>query len=313
VAKEGIFSGLNNLEVHSITNKVYSNHFGFSQEEINEMFDYYGLEGKLEEASLWYNGYNYGGNTIYNPWSILNYCKFNEEGFKSYWVNSGSTDIIDLSVKNASNIRNRLVGLLDGIAVKSSLAEEMIYSDIKNCIEDSVYTLLLYSGYLNIAGKDEHDRYIMKIPNKEVTFAYKTMIERWAQNILNLNYLVDMFAEIFDGNLEPLKSYVNDTFLRSFSYFDQNKAEPEIVYQAFFMGLLTQLNSDLYIVRSNRESGFGRYAICVYPKAINKNKTGVIFEFKTTENIDDLEKNAKTALSQINTMKYETDLKNLRS
>jgi len=309
VAREGMFSTLNNLTVCGVTEYKYSNAFGFTQNEVDEMLKDFNLEDKLGEAAVWYNGYNYGGNIIYNPWSIINYCDSPKSGFEPYWVNSGSTEIIDLAVKNASNIRENLLELLNGTPVESALAKDMIYGDIENCIEKSVYTLLLYSGYLNIVGKDKHNRCIMKIPNKEIASAYKTMIERWTDNILNVASLVSMYEALFDGNLEPFKKYINDTFLRSFSYFDKNKDEPETVYQAFFMGLLTQLNSDLYSVKSNRESGLGRYDICVYPKAENKIKTGVIFEFKTTDNIDDLDKNAKAALSQINTRKYETDLK----
>ena len=309
VAKENMFSCLNNHSVCGITERKYSNAFGFTQNEVDEMLKCFNLGDESDKVAGWYNGYSYGGNTIYNPWSISSYCDSPEDGLKSYWVSTGSTDIIEIAVKNASNIRNSLLELLHGATVETSLAEEMIYSDIENAVEKSVYTLLLYSGYLNIIGKDKHNRYIMKIPNKEVKSAYNTMLERWTENIINVMSLVSMFDALFDGNTEPFQKYIKNTFLRSFSYFDKNNDNHEIVYHAFFMGLLTQLNSDLYFVRSNRESGYGRYDVCVYPKAENKTKTGIIFEFKTTDNINDLDKNAKEALEQINVKEYETDLK----
>lgn len=304
VAKEGIFSGLNNIKVYSILDSKYSSYFGFVREEVEEMLSYYKLENKKEEIKNWYNGYRFGNTEVYNPWSVINYISDGSNP-NPYWLNAGGNEIIgEILSKATLDITKGLESLLNGGKVTTFVDTDVIYPEIGNN-SYIIYSFLLLSGYLKIdklypqfRGSCMCD---VRIPNKEIAYVYeKEIINRIGRK----DTAISIEEAIFTSDESKLQSLLENFMLESISSFD---GVNEGFYHGMMLGLCALLN-EYYYIKSNRESGLGRFDILLSPK--NSSKPGFIFEFKHTKDAkENLKELASTALKQINDNKYDTGLK----
>ncbi|MGL5085414.1 MAG: AAA family ATPase [Clostridium sp.] len=313
VAKESIFSGMNNLAVYSLLSYRYSDKFGFTEEETMELLKYYSLEHKIDDFKNWYNGYIFGETTIYNPWSVLSYINEPKREFMPYWVNTADDKIIrTLLAKGDSETKIGLESLYNGGYVETIINEDTIMSEIDKS-KDNIWSFLLLSGYLKAVSRkfDEYSSlyvYKLQIPNNEIKTLYRTIIDKWfSDSDINSEYN-SMIKALILGDIKNFNKLFKRCVMESFSYFDTKDKNPENVYHAFVLGMLVSLNGT-YEVRSNRESGIGRYDVCLIPK--DTSKLGVIFEFKRYDKEDEesIEQIMDEALDQIEKMKYDTELK----
>lgn len=307
VAKESIFSGLNNLKVNTIMDERYNEYFGFTRREVLDMLAYYGQKDKLKEVCEWYDGYDFGGREIFNPWSVINYV---DENFtpKAFWQSTGSNEIIGDILSSASpEIMENLRKLMQGEPLTALVDTDVIYPDVKRN-QSSIYSFLLMAGYLKNAEilPQNDGSYLCKIaiPNKEIAFVYaKEIIER-AQPINAESTANTIKTAILEKDTTTLQRGIEQFLLQTISVYDTSS---EAFYQGLMIGLCAILN-DRYTVRSNRESGLGRFDIQLSP--IQKNLPGFIFELKASKNTDeDLDKLAGTAIQQIKDKKYDAELR----
>lgn len=303
VAKESIFSGMNNLKINSILDSDYSSYFGFTKNEVIEMLNYYGYENKYQEICEWYDGYRFGNTEIFNPWSVINYIA--DKCFpKAFWQSTGSNEIIGEIISNASNeINENLYKLLCDEKITTYIDTSVIYPEVQNN-PYSIYSFLLVAGYLKVASiYPQYDGNFMcdvSIPNKEIAFVYeKEILNRTNQN----NISISIQQAIFSKDASKLQSLLEDFMLKSISTID---GANESFYHGMMLGLCAIL-SNQYQIKSNRESGLGRFVIQLIPLA--KGIPGFIFEFKYTKdthiNLDSL---ADLASKQIEEKKYDTEL-----
>lgn len=311
VAKESIFSGLNNLSVYGILKNKYSSYFGFLEVEIEDIFKYYEVEFKLDEVKSWYNGYVFGENVIYNPWSILNYVNNYEEGLQPYWINTSSNDLVkSLITKGGQQLKNELEDLIQDKSITKDINENIEMKEIDKSTENA-WSFLLLSGYLKTVKKTRKldGRLVceLAIPNIEVKYLYNEIIMSWFRESVNNDEFNLMLKSLINGDIKTFGKILEKFVLSSVSYFDIGGQESEKVYHAFVLGMLIAL-SEYYEVKSNRESGYGRYDVMIIPK--DKNKIGIIMEFKKVDRDDeeDLKKAAAEALKQIRERKYKQEL-----
>lgn len=305
VAKESIFNGLNNLKINSLLDEAYSQYFGFTEDEVKNMLCYYDVEDKLDEVCEWYDGYLFGGTEIFNPWSVINYIS--DKCFpKTFWQATGSNDIIGEIIAAAiPEITENLHKLLSGENITTYIDTSVIYPEIQNT-PHSIYSFLLVAGYLRVSAiYPQHDGNFMcdvAIPNKEIAFVYeKEVLNRINQNTA----AVSIQQAIFSGDAKKLQILLEDFMLQSISSLD---GANEGFYHGMILGLCAML-SNRYQVRSNRESGLGRFDIMLLPKVAFM--PGFIYEFKFTKNEkEDLDALANEALLQIDEKKYDTELMN---
>ena len=303
VAKESIFSGMNNLKINSILDSDYSSYFGFTKNEVIDMLQYYGYENKYQEICEWYDGYRFGNTEIFNPWSVINYIA--DKCFpKAFWQSTGSNEIIGEIISNASNeINENLYKLLCGEKITTYIDTSVIYPEVQNN-PYSIYSFLLVAGYLKVASiYPQYDGNFMcdvSIPNKEIAFVYeKEILNRTNQN----NISISIQQAIFSKDASKLQSLLEDFMLKNISTID---GANESFYHGMMLGLCAIL-SNQYQIKSNRESGLGRFDIQLIPLA--KKIPGFIFEFKYTKDPHiDLESLADSALKQIEEKKYDTEL-----
>ena len=303
VAKESIFNGMNNLKINSILNSDYSSYFGFTKNEVIDMLQYYGYENKYQEICEWYDGYRFGNTEIFNPWSVINYIA--DKCFpKAFWQSTGSNEIIGEIISNASNeINENLYKLLCGEKITTYIDTSVIYPEVQNN-PYSIYSFLLVAGYLKAASiYPQYDGNFMcdvSIPNKEIAFVYeKEILNRTNQN----NISISIQQAIFSKDASKLQSLLEDFMLKNISTID---GANESFYHGMMLGLCAIL-SNQYQIKSNRESGLGRFDIQLIPLA--KEIPGFIFEFKYTKDPHiDLESLADSALKQIEEKKYDTEL-----
>lgn len=303
VAKESIFSGMNNLKTNSILDNNYSSYFGFTNEEVRDMLAYYDHEDKYQEICEWYDGYRFGNSEIFNPWSVINYIS--DECFpKAFWQSTGSNDIIGEIIKTATpEINENLYKLLCGNTVTTYVDTSVIYPEVHSN-PYSIYSFLLVAGYLKVAEiypqNDGNYMCDVAIPNKEILYVYeKEVLNRTNQN----NVSITIHQAIFSKDTSKLQSLLEDLMLKSISTMD---GASEAFYHGMMLGLCAVLGSQ-FKVRSNRESGLGRFDIELLPMV--KGIPGFIFEFKHTKDMNaDLESLANSALKQIEDMKYDTEL-----
>ena len=310
VARESIFSGLNNLEVYSILKDGYSDKFGFTEDEIDKMLRDFDAVGEREEFKKWYNGYIFGDTVIYNPWSTLSYLKDIKKEFMPYWVNTSENKIIKtILAKGSEGLKKSFEELLRGNTIETTIDENIIMADVE-ANENNIWSFLLLSGYLKVVGKRrENNRiyYSLAIPNIEVRFMYEKMIEDWANESYIAAEYSEMLKALINFDYEVFEEIFIEYVERSLSYFDVSGEEPERVYHSFVLGMLVALSNTHYVL-SNKESGYGRYDVMVIPKDISK--PGIIIEFKKArrtnkKSIDQLIEEAK---KQIEDKKYETEL-----
>ena len=303
VAKESIFSGMNNLKTNSILDNNYSSYFGFTNEEVRDMLAYYDCEDKYQEICEWYDGYRFGNSEIFNPWSVINYIS--DQCFpKAFWQSTGSNDIIGEIIGTATpEINENLYKLFCGNTVTTYVDTSVIYPEVQNN-PNSIYSFLLVAGYLKVAEiypqNDGNYMCDVAIPNKEILYVYeKEVLNRTNQN----NVSISIHQAIFSKDTSKLQSLLEDFMLKSISTMD---GASEAFYHGMMLGLCAVLGSQ-FKVRSNRESGLGRFDIELLPMV--KGIPGFIFEFKHTKDINvDLDSLANSALKQIEDMKYDTEL-----
>lgn len=305
VLKESIFSGMNNLKTNSILDNNYSSYFGFTNEEVREMLAYYDYEDKYQEILEWYDGYRFGNSEIFNPWSVINYIS--DQCFpKAFWQSTGSNDIIGEIIGTATpEIIENLYKLFCGNTVTTYVDISVIYPEVQSN-PNSIYSFLLVAGYLKVAEiypqNDGNYMCDVAIPNKEILYVYeKEVLNRTNQN----NVSISIHQAIFSKDTSKLQSLLEDFMLKSISTMD---GASEAFYHGMMLGLCAVLGSQ-FKVRSNRESGLGRFDIELLPMV--KGIPGFIFEFKHTKDINvDLDSLANSALKQIEDMKYDTELNN---
>ena len=303
VTKESIFSGMNNLKTNSILDNNYSSYFGFTNEEVREMLAYYDYEDKYQEICEWYDGYRFGNSEIFNPWSVINYIS--DQCFpKAFWQSTGSNDIIGEIIGTATpEINENLYKLFCGNTVTTYVDTSVIYPEVQSN-PNSIYSFLLVAGYLKVAEiypqNDGNYMCDVAIPNKEILYVYeKEVLNRTNQN----NVSISIHQAIFSKDTSKLQSLLEDFMLKSISTMD---GASEAFYHGMMLGLCAVLGSQ-FKVRSNRESGLGRFDIELLPMV--KGIPGFIFEFKHTKDINvDLDSLANSALKQIEDMKYDTEL-----
>ncbi|EUB32273.1 MULTISPECIES: AAA family ATPase [Fusobacterium] len=300
VAKENIFSGLNNIITYNILGDKFETFFGLSEEEVENALKYFELEYKLEDVKKWYDGYKFGESEVYNPWSILNYINWKE--LKAYWVNTSDNALIydKLNFSN-KDIFDDLETLFSGTEIKKNISPYFTFEELNNY--GGIWQLMVYSGYLKICENLGDDDYTLKIPNYEIqTFFRKGFIDRYLAGENNFKSLIQSLLE---GNIEKFERELQNIFLVNTSFFDMGE---EKVYHSFFLGMLIFFR-DKYEVTSNKENGKGRYDILLKP--LNKINPAYIFEFKIAENEKDLDKKSEEALKQIKDLKYDIGLKEL--
>jgi hypothetical protein len=271
---------------------------------------YYDLESKGGEIRQWYNGYIFGEEVIYNPWSVLNYIDNNRVGFMPYWINSSSNDLIKkLLLKGDNNMKLELEELISGNTINKIIDDNIVMSEVEESNEN-IWSFLLMSGYLK-AVKTENIEGILncelKIPNKEVNIFYKNLIEKWFKETLTSQRYEEMLNRLTCGDIENFGYIFQEFVIDNLSYFDVSGKQPERVYHAFALGMLISL-SENYEVKSNKESGYGRYDVMIIPKDISK--LGIIIEFKKINELskESIDAAAQEALKQIERNKYEQEL-----
>ncbi|MBF0099393.1 MAG: AAA family ATPase [Desulfobacterales bacterium] len=310
VSKESIFTGLNNITVRSIIDSEFSTYFGFTETEVETMLQDFSVVNP-QEVKDWYNGYVFGREVIYNPWSILNYLNSEDRQLKPYWIDSSSNDLVrDLILQGPMSLREQIEILLRGESINSVLHETIVLRDIA-ATEENIWSLLTFSGYLKALNpKQVHTRiyYDLSIPNMEVLRFYEDTIQLWLNKQIGDSRLQHLLKSLLNEDIISFEQYLSEMVETVLSYHDTSGSEPERVYHAFVLGLLVNLGSQ-YTVRSNRESGFGRYDVMLIPK--NSQQTGFVFEFKKVDGkYDKTSKTAmKSALKQIQDKNYALELK----
>lgn len=304
VAKESIFSGMNNLKTYSILDDGYSSYFGFTEKEVKDMLRYYGKDDKYNELSEWYDGYRFGNTEIFNPWSVINYISDNCFP-KAFWQSTGSNEIIGEIIQAATpEITKDLYKLLCGEKIAAYIDTGVIYPEVQNN-PYSIYSFLLVAGYLKVANiypqSDGNFMCDVAIPNKEITFVYeKEVLNRTNQNSL----AISISQAIFSKDTQKLQALLEDFMVKSISSID---GANEGFYHGMMLGLCAILGNR-YKIRSNHESGLGRFDIQLMP--LTKGMPGFIFEFKhTKDEHTDLSALADSALQQIEAKKYDTELR----
>lgn len=305
VAKESIFSGLNNLKINSILDQKYSEYFGFTADEVKEMAAYYKALDKYPEICEWYDGYRFGSTEIFNPWSVSNYF-VNQCEPKAFWLATGSNDIIGEVLKTVDEATySNLQQLLQGQSVMTYIDTNVIYPQIMGN-PSSIFSFLLVAGYLKTLktevafGGDYMCE--LAIPNREISFVYnKEILERMKQMIPQ-GIAIDIQIALYSGNSEKLKAGLEKLLLQSVSYYDVAK---ESFYHGFVLGLCAIMDNR-YEITSNRESGDGRFDICLKPR--EKNLPGILIELKAADHKESLEELAKEAVQQIEGKRYSTVL-----
>jgi hypothetical protein len=308
VAKESIFSGLNNPKINTILENKYSQYFGFTPDEVKEMARYYKAEDKYDEICAWYDGYRFGKSEIFNPWSVINYFS-NECEPRAFWQSTGNNEIIGEVLTNADeSIYEKLNQLLQGKSVLTYIDPSVIYPQIKNN-PSSVYSFLLVAGYLKITKVEPsfNGDFMCEValPNKEITYVYNKEILQKLTDIIPQSTAICIQEAIYSGNSTALQNLLQKLLLESVSNFD---TAHENFYHGLVLGLCVILDNR-YEITSNRESGTGRYDIALMPKA--EGLPGILIELKAAKDVsaEQLRQLAQEALTQIEEKQYDTVMK----
>jgi len=309
VAKESIFSGLNNLGVYTLTQHYYASDFGFTEQEVTDLTTRFGCLGDLEDIKYWYNGYQFADQVIYNPWSVMAYLSNRKDGFQPYWANTAKADLIEQALlNNPSDLKEDLEHLLHGGSLERRIKDNVTLDTLKED-PDMVWSLLLFSGYLKAERTfyvDETDLYAeLKIPNLELRAHLKSLVQSWFLKFVPTGTSVDKVIRAFlSGTEEELVYYLESILLHHVSFLDAQ----EHFFHGLVLGLLVNL-SPRYAVHSNRESGFGRCDVVLTPK--NTQDMGIIIEFKVVrkKSKESAAQALKSAMEQIKTRDYMVHLK----
>jgi len=311
IAKESIFSGLNNFGVFTLTDSEFNDKFGFTESEVETILKDFELFHRCDEIREWYNGYRFGEKVIYNPWSIINFFSSDAKSCRPYWINTSDNQIVDtLLSKGGKELKEELEQLIRGESIEKRIDENIVLKDIFNR-EELLWSFLLLGGYLKQTQKRRDAfsgemYYTLSVPNKEVRVTYTQIVEQYFSTKIGNEKLEVMLQALIDGDILLFEKMLRKVVLSVFSYHDFSD-EPEKVYHALVAGLLVWI-SNTHEIKSNRESGFGRYDISIIPR--DTGKTGYVIEFKAVD-VDSGETVAsaiKKAGEQIEEKKYETEL-----
>lgn len=307
VAKESIFSGLNNLEVNTLFNKSYSDKFGLLESEVNELLAYFNRPGDIDQVRDWYDGYQSGEYKLYNPWSIINFAKTGE--FKTYWANTSENALLKKVLQyGPENIKEDCEKILQGVPITKEIDENVVMSELFTS-ERAAWSLLLMSGYLTFEKYGPQKRLDLpwvadlKIPNAEVATIYNTQILSWFEVTGSAAKYNSMLQSLMTGKTDDFREQFDIFTTQTLSVFDASGKNPEKFYHGLVLGMLASLR-DTHEVVSNRESGFGRYDVSIFPR--DTTKPGIIIEFKVASklNKETLPIAAKKALEQIEDRNY---------
>jgi len=309
IARESIFSGLNNPGVFTLLAEEFDDKFGFTEKEVEKMLKDFNVFPMYDQVQRWYNGYTFGKETIYNPWSIVNFLSSESKEFQPYWINTSDNQIVEtLLTKEGKELKEELEQLVQGQSIEKVIEEDIVLKDVFTR-ENLLWSFLLMGGYLKPSAKRRDDvadkvYYSLSIPNREVRITYTRIIESYFTSKIENKKLEIMLKALIEGDIDLFEEIFSEYVAASMSFFDV-AGDPEKVYHAFVMGLLLWL-APAYRVKSNRESGYGRYDIMIVPGDVSK--LGYIIEFKKTRKNETVETAAKSALKQIEDKKYETEL-----
>ena len=313
VSKESIFSDLNNLEVVTTTSDKYAVSFGFTEKEVFDALEEYGISQEKEQVKHWYDGFIFGEHKdIYNPWSILNFL--DKKSYKTYWANTSSNSLVGKLLREGNRrIKEKFEVLICGESIRSDIDEQIVYNQLDGS-ERSIWSLLLASGYLKVLSYEKYEdipegkqpQYELALTNLEVKLMFRNMIRNWfteAETDYN-----DFIRAMLEDDLDAMNEYMNRVALRTFSYFDTGNSpsgeEPERFYHGFVLGLIVDLQNR-YFITSNQESGFGRYDVVLEPKNFCTDDA-IILEFKVRNKRREasLEDTVQEALQQIEKKQY---------
>ena len=309
IIKEGIFSGLNNLYVNTVLSKNYAEYFGLLESEVIEMLDNFNMKYKIEEVRSWYNGYLFGNEQIYNPWSIVNYLR--EKEIKSYWANVSGNTLLENMLDNAGeSVYADLKRFTDGESIEKYISDGTTIKSLLSS-NDEIWQLFLYSGYLTKAEKqreidvtsDYTNVYNLKIPNREIRSYFGSLfLNRFFGTEVKTNILIKALE---NGDIRKFEKTLGEIMINMLSHFDLD-SEMEKIYQVFMIGLVGFLMGRYEII-SNNESGYGRYDLAMIP--VRSNEKAYLMEFKISKTEKGMRAKAEEALKQIDKKKYDTRLK----
>lgn len=319
VSKESIFSDLNNLNVITTTNDEYNTSFGFTESEVFAALDEAGLPEKKDDVKLWYDGFTFGKHKdIYNPWSITNYLDKKE--FKTYWADTSSNSLVGKLIQRGSpKIKKAMEKLLNGEYITVGIDEQIVFDQLDND-EDAIWSLLLASGYLKVDSMEicvstGEQKYELSLTNLEVRVMFQKLIKGWFMTGDDSSN--EFISALIDGDLEAMNYYINEVTLNVFSSFDvagkdESRIRPENFYHGFVLGLMAGQRNN-YIIKSNRESGFGRYDVMMIPKhstnEAGKKLPAIVLEFKVKRNSEkSLEEAVEVAHRQIEEKRYDEEI-----
>ena len=307
VAKESIFSGANNFKVYTVLDDEFSDDFGITEKEMDKVIEDFEVQDEKEEIKKWYDGYTIGNTKgIYNPWSILNYLT--DRKLMPYWVNTSSNDLIKRILKNSVTVKEKIEQLLRDEEIEVPINLDTVIVGIEQN-EENIWGLLLGTGYLKVTEVVDLATgiYKVKIPNYEIKILFQSIIRDWFNDKVIGNNLNTILKDLVTLKLDEFEKKFKVLVTQMFSYMDVGENTAENFYHAFVLGMLVGLK-DSYYVKSNRESGYGRYDIMLEPK--DKNGNSFIMEFKVLENEEEktIEETIQNAEKQIEERKYEEDL-----
>lgn len=308
ISKESIFTGLNHLKIISVLDRQYSEHFGFTEQEVKEMTEYYGHTGRYDDLKQWYDGYVFGNTCIYNPWSVINFMfdlNADEQAFpRPYWVNTSSNQIIHDMISRADTMtRNQIEELLNGKTMDIPVHEEITYDDLED-IGDNLWNFLYLTGYLTKESEyfKNHTVYLkVRIPNIEVKTVYTNTILNWFQESVKKKDFRELYRAMEEKNTGKMGEILTEQLFSVISFYDS----AENFYHGFLAGILSQ--SEKYLVKSNRESGLGRSDLIV--KTPSLRGRAFLLEIKVSDSMKHLEQDAKKAVQQIWDKNYMEELK----
>ncbi|WP_233162677.1 MULTISPECIES: AAA family ATPase [unclassified Cohnella] len=318
VAKESIFSGLNNLKVSTIIQDDYREYFGFTELEVQKILEDFGLREQVAEVTKWYNGYRFGEEvplTIYNPWSIVQYS--DQRKLVSYWVNTSDNLIVrKLVTEGSGEIQQQVADLLKRQAIGPvRIDDTIVYREVDRS-PDTIWSFLLMSGYLKTVTLERHTEGMLRglfgtltIPNEEVYDFFAEMLSSWFSDTVKGGSTTKLLQALTDGDIATFSGMLQETVLHTFSYHDVSDDRSESFYHAFVLGILVYLDKE-YEVISNRESGYGRHDVMIVPRERKKGRKGIILEFKRADAIreESLDEALDAALLQIDEKRYEAEL-----
>jgi hypothetical protein len=308
VSKESMFSDLNNVKVYSVLSEKYNTWFGFTQKETDQLLDDFGLKDSGNQVKNWYNGYYFGNEEIYNPWSILGFVDTNGK-LQPYWLSTSANALVHSLIKDSDKtVKKDIEDALNNTPVYSTIDENIAFNFLKNSREH-ILSFLVQTGYLKARYHDfvGSDRiYQIEIPNIELSKIYYTVIETWFNESIGSKDLENMLKALISGDIELFEDILNVFVVNYLSFYQTSKDHIEKVYHAFVLGMLITLKES-YHIESERESGYGRVDILMTPK--NKTQPGIIIEMKKIRPRETTETAIIAALKQIEDRRYETTLR----